>query len=91
MGFLAPWFLAGLAALSVPIFVHLLRKHVTIPRPVRSLMFFERVERRARRAITDCGIYSSSLFAVPCCSLWFLHSPTLLCDVPRQMQTDGCC
>ncbi|WP_348266127.1 BatA and WFA domain-containing protein [Edaphobacter paludis] len=42
MGFLSPWFLAGLAALSVPIFVHLLRKHVTIPRPVSSLMFFER-------------------------------------------------
>lgn len=42
MGFLAPWFLAGLAALSVPVFVHLLRKHVTTPRPVSSLMFFER-------------------------------------------------
>jgi hypothetical protein len=42
MGFLGPWFLAGLAALGVPVFVHLLRKHVTIPRPVSSLMFFER-------------------------------------------------
>ncbi len=42
MGFLAPWFLGGLAALGVPIFVHLLRKHVTVPRPVSSLMFFER-------------------------------------------------
>src|SRR5215469_1935028 len=42
MGFLAPWFLAGLAGLGVPVFVHLLRKHVTIPRPVSSLMFFER-------------------------------------------------
>ena len=42
MGFLAPWFLAGLAALAVPVFVHLLRKHVTTPRPVSSLMFFER-------------------------------------------------
>ena len=41
-GLLAPWFLAGLAALGVPVFVHLLRKHVTIPRPVSSLMFFER-------------------------------------------------
>ena len=28
MGFLAPWFLGGLAALGVPVFVHLLRKHV---------------------------------------------------------------
>ncbi len=42
MGFLAPWFLGGLAALGVPVFVHLLRKHVTTPRPVSSLMFFER-------------------------------------------------
>ncbi|HYK36551.1 BatA and WFA domain-containing protein [Alloacidobacterium sp.] len=42
MGFLAPWFLAGLAALAVPVFVHLLRKHATTPRPVSSLMFFER-------------------------------------------------
>ena len=42
MGLLAPWFLAGLAALGVPVFVHLLRRHVTTPRPVGSLMFFER-------------------------------------------------
>src|ERR1700750_82553 len=42
MGFLAPWFLGGLAGPGVPVFVHLLRKHVTIPRPVSSLMFFER-------------------------------------------------
>lgn len=42
MGFLAPWFLGGLAALGVPVFVHLLRKHVTVPKPVSSLMFFER-------------------------------------------------
>src|ERR1700739_661032 len=42
MGFLAPWFLGGLTALGVPVFVHLLRRHVTTPRPVSSLMFFER-------------------------------------------------
>jgi hypothetical protein len=42
MGFLAPWFLGGLVALGVPVFVHLLRRHITIPRPVSSLMFFER-------------------------------------------------
>ncbi|QHS50686.1 VWA domain-containing protein [Edaphobacter sp. 12200R-103] len=42
MGLLAPWFLAGLLALAAPIFVHLLRKHVTTPRTVSSLMFFER-------------------------------------------------
>jgi len=42
MGFLAPWYLAGLAALGVPVFVHLLRRHKSAPRPVSSLMFFER-------------------------------------------------
>ncbi|WP_035359017.1 vWA domain-containing protein [Edaphobacter aggregans] len=42
MGFFAPWFLVGFLALGIPTFVHLLRKHVTIPRPVSSLMFFER-------------------------------------------------
>ena len=42
MGFLAPWFLAGLAAVGLPIYVHLLRKHKTTPLPFSSLMFFER-------------------------------------------------
>ena len=42
MGFLAPWFLAGALALGVPVFVHLLRRQTTTPRPVSSLMFFER-------------------------------------------------
>ena len=42
MGFLSPWFLGGLAALGVPVFVHLLKRHVSTPRPVSSLMFFER-------------------------------------------------
>src|SRR6202162_6299229 len=42
MGLLAPWFLAGIAAVAVPLYVHLLRRHTTIPRPFSSLMFFER-------------------------------------------------
>src|ERR1039457_2172515 len=42
MGLLAPWFLAGLAAGAVPVYVHLLRRHTTTPRPFKSLMFFER-------------------------------------------------
>lgn len=41
MGFFSPWFLTGLAALAVPVFVHLLRKHITVPRPMSSLMFLE--------------------------------------------------
>ena len=42
MGLLAPWFLAGIAAVGLPIYVHLLRRHTTKPRPFSSLMFFER-------------------------------------------------
>jgi Aerotolerance regulator N-terminal/von Willebrand factor type A domain len=42
MGFLAPWFLGGLAAIGIPIYVHLLRRHTATPRPFSSLMFFER-------------------------------------------------
>ncbi len=42
MGFLSPWFLAGLAAVGLPIWLHLLRKHKATPVPFSSLMFFER-------------------------------------------------
>jgi len=42
MGFLAPWFLAGLAAVGLPIWLHLLKQHKTTPLPFSSLMFFER-------------------------------------------------
>jgi Aerotolerance regulator N-terminal/von Willebrand factor type A domain len=42
MGFLSPWFLAGLAAVGLPIYLHLLRRHRTTPTPFSSLMFFER-------------------------------------------------
>ena len=41
MGFLAPWFLGGLLAAGLPIYVHLLRRHKTTPLPFSSLMFFE--------------------------------------------------
>src|SRR5476649_205935 len=41
MGLLAPWFLAGVAAVGLPIYLHLLKRHSTTPRPFSSLMFFE--------------------------------------------------
>ncbi len=41
MGFLSPWFLAGIAAVGIPLYLHLLRRHSTTPRPFSSLMFFE--------------------------------------------------
>jgi hypothetical protein len=42
MGFLAPWALAGVLAVGLPVWLHLLRKHKTTPLPFASLMFFER-------------------------------------------------
>src|SRR6266545_1978341 len=42
MGLFAPWFLGGLLAVGLPIWLHLLRKHKTTPLPFSSLMFFER-------------------------------------------------
>ena len=41
MGFLAPWFLAGLAGLAIPVYLHLLKKQTMQPKAVSSLMFFE--------------------------------------------------
>src|ERR1700733_3593177 len=57
MGLLAPWFLAGIAALALPFYVHLLRRHTTNPRPFSSLMFFEKrtqssIKHRRLRYIT---------------------------------------
>jgi aerotolerance regulator-like protein/VWA domain-containing protein len=41
MGFFAPWFLAGVAGVALPLYLHLLKKLKTTPREVPSLMFFE--------------------------------------------------
>jgi len=41
VGFFAPWFLAGLAAVGLPVWLHLLKKHRSTPQPFPSLMFFE--------------------------------------------------
>ena len=42
MGFLAPWFLAGIVAAGLPVWLHLLRQFRRTPQPFSSLMFFER-------------------------------------------------
>lgn len=42
MGFLSPWFLAGLAAVALPLWLHLLRQYKRTPQAFSSLMFFER-------------------------------------------------
>jgi hypothetical protein len=42
VGFLSPLFLGGLLAAALPVYVHLLRQHKTVPVPFSSLMFFEK-------------------------------------------------
>ncbi len=41
MGLFAPWFLAGLAGLAIPLYFHLLKSHKSPPKPVPSLMLYE--------------------------------------------------
>jgi aerotolerance regulator-like protein/VWA domain-containing protein len=41
MGIFAPWFLAALAGLALPLYLHLLKRLTTTPKPWASLMFFE--------------------------------------------------
>jgi hypothetical protein len=61
MGFLAPWFLAGIAAVGLPVYLHLLRQHKTTPRPFSSLMFFER---RVQSSIKHRRLKYRVLFAL---------------------------
>lgn len=46
MGFLAPWFLAALAGVGLPVWLHLLRKQQETPVPFATLMFLQRTEQR---------------------------------------------
>src|SRR5579864_8857325 len=41
MGLFAPWFLAGLAGLALPLYLHLLKRQRNPPKAVPSLMFWE--------------------------------------------------
>jgi hypothetical protein len=41
MGLFSPWFLAGLVGVGLPLYVHLLKRLATTPKPWSSLMFFE--------------------------------------------------
>ena len=41
MGLFAPWFLAGLAGLALPVYLHLLKRQTARPKAVSSLMLYE--------------------------------------------------
>jgi hypothetical protein len=43
MSFLSPWFLAGVLAVGIPLWVHLIRREQAIKLPFSSLMFLRRI------------------------------------------------
>jgi len=49
MSFLSPWFLAGLAAVALPLWLHLLERENPVRIPFSSLMFFRRRTERSIR------------------------------------------
>ena len=63
MGFLSPWFLGGLAALGLPVYIHLLRQYKQTPMPFSSLMFFER---RTQSSIRHRRLKYLLLFTLRC-------------------------
>ncbi len=69
MGFLTPWFIAGIAALGLPVYVHLLRQYRQKPVPFSSLMFFER---RTQSSIKHRRLKYLLLFSLRCLFLALL-------------------
>lgn len=69
MGFLAPWFLGGLAILGLPVYIHLLRQYKQTPIPFSSLMFFER---RTQSSIKHRRLRYLLLFALRCLFIFLL-------------------
>ena len=60
-GFFSPWFLAGVAAVGLPIWIHLLKRHKTDPRLFPSLMLFEK---REQSSVKHRRLDTSLLFAL---------------------------
>jgi hypothetical protein len=61
MAFVSPWFLGGLLAVGLPVWLHLLKRHRAIPRPFSSLMFFER---RTQSSVKHRRLQYLTLFAL---------------------------
>jgi len=83
LGFLAPWFIGGLALLGLPVYVHLLRQYRQKPVPFSSLMFFER---RTQSSIKHRRLKYLLLFSLRCLFVLllalafarpYLHSTTI--------------
>lgn len=69
MGLLSPWFLAGAAAVALPLWLHLLRRYKRTPQPFSSLMFFER---RVQSSVKHRRLRYLALLAIRMALLIFL-------------------
>jgi hypothetical protein len=69
LGFLTPWFLAGAAAVGLPVYIHLLRQYRQKPVPFSSLMFFEK---RTQSSIKHRRLKYLLLFALRCAFITLL-------------------
>jgi hypothetical protein len=85
MGFLAPIFLVGLAAVSVPILLHLFRREVAPPVPFTAVRFLQKrtIERQERRRIQDPWLLLLRVAALALLALAFAR-PYLRADAPTQ-------
>ncbi len=70
MGLFAPWFLAGLAGLALPLYLHLLKQQTTTPKPVQLVDVLRSRARKLPRVIAGCTI--SCCFRCACCVLLLL-------------------
>src|SRR4051794_33059992 len=61
MGFLSPWFLGGLLAVGLPLYIHLLKQHRSEPLKFSSLMF---LERRAQSSVKHRRLKYLALLAM---------------------------
>jgi Mg-chelatase subunit ChlD len=90
MGFLVPALLAGLAALGIPLLLHLRQRDRQRPMPFPSLMFLRRVPIRTdrRRRITDLPLLLLRALAVALLVLAFAR-PYLRSALPGEGATAG--
>ncbi len=83
MGFLAPLFLAGLAAVAVPVLLHLFRREIAPPVPFTAVRFLQKrtIERQERRRIQDPWLLLLRVAALALLALAFAR-PYLKADAP---------
>lgn len=85
MGFLAPLFLAGLAAAAVPVILHLFRREVAPPVPFSAVRFLQKrtIERQERRRLQDPWLLLLRVAALSLLALAFAR-PYLRAEAPAE-------